>query len=185
MTEKEEKIFNEIKTYYLTNLLMPSIRTIQKKLDYKSSTSIYEIFNSLEKKGYLKRNNANKLVINENILINTNIKKINVINKKNEIIYLLLNKTKNYLAFQIKNNYFENYCIQKDDYLIIEITNNIKNNQLGLFIINDKYRIMKYQNKDNFYLLSDFETIIVYKYKIIGKVIYVHRKIKDFESSKS
>ena len=61
------------------------------------------------------------------------------------------------------------------DYLIIEKTNNLEDNDIGLFVINKKYRIMKYFYKDGFYILKDNEVLTLYKVRIIGKVIGVYR----------
>ena len=176
MTEKEEQVLNIINTFYMENKLMPSIRYLQKKLDYKSSNSISQYLKSLESKGYLKRNKENKLIlsiINDN---NQNMKTIKIINSK-ETVSLLLDKKDNYIGFKIKNNYFVLDNIKKDDILIIKKTNVIKNNDLALFIINQKYRIMKYFYKDGFYILKDKEEIILNKVKLIGKVIMIERKL--------
>ena len=153
MTKKEEKILKEIINYYKDNKVMPSIRYIAKKLHYKSHNSVYQTFKSLEKKKYLIRHN-NKLILNETVKEDTFIKII---------------------AFKLNNNYFIKDCLKKGDILIVKEGKSIKENELGLFIIDGKYRIMKYNYKDGFYLLSDKEQIILYKIKLIGKVIKVLR----------
>ena len=67
MSENEEKILNIIKKYLKENNVMPTRRFIQKKIGYKSINSITQYFKSLEKKGYLKRNNNNQLIVSNNI----------------------------------------------------------------------------------------------------------------------
>ena len=176
MTEKEEKIFNAITEYYNENKMMPSIRFLQKKFSLKSSNSISQYIKSLEKQNYLKRNKENKLIIN-NIIINNDIKEINVLNA-NKKIYLLLDKRKKYLAFIIKNDYFFNKNIIKNDILIIEITDKINNNDLGLFIIDNKYRVMNYKYIDGFHILEDNEQIVLNKINLVGKVVMIERNLK-------
>ena len=173
MTEKEEKILKEIINYYKENKIMPSIRFIAKKLHYKSHNSVYQTFKSLEKKKYLIRHN-NKLILNETVKEDTFIKIIPIVNT-NKTVNLFSNKKGKYLAFKLTNNYFINDCLKKGDILIVKEGKSIKENELGLFIIDGKYRIMKYNYKDGFYLLSDKEQIILYKIKLIGKVIKVLR----------
>ena len=175
MTEKEEKILKIITQYTRANNTMPTRRFLQKELNYKSINSITQYLKSLEKKGYLKRHN-NKLVIG-NVIYNDNLKRIKIINLKNTEIEIVLNKKKNYLGYKLNNNYFKNNYLLKDDVLIIEKRKELGSGNIGLFIIDNKYRIMKYDYKDGFYLLSDNETIYLNHVKIIGKVVRIIRKI--------
>ena len=156
---------------------MPTIKYLQKKLKYKSDNSIRQFIKSLEKKNYLNRTENNKLYIN-NIESPYNLKNIKIINTNKEInIYIKSNKQ--YIAYELNNNYFEKYHILKGDVLVIEKTKKIQNNELGLFIINKKYRIMKYFYQDGFYILKDNKEVILYKINLIGKVIEIKRKIKE------
>lgn len=176
MTEKEEIILKIITEYVIKNHTMPTRRYIKNKLNYKSVNSITQYFKSLEKKGYLKYNNNHKLTIGNNIY-NSNIRRIRIINSKNNEIELILNKKKNYLGYKLNNNYFKNEHLLKGDILIIEKKKELHIGDIGLFIINSKYRVMRYDYKDGFYLLSDSETIYLNHVKIIGKVIKVIRTI--------
>lgn len=176
MTEKEEQIYQQITIYYQENKVMPSVRELQKILGYKSPNSIYQIIKQLENKSYLKRNNHNKTVLVDNpILEPTEFVTIKVVNTKETLIFNL-NIRKRYISYKIKNNYFNDLYIKKMDYLIIEKTNKLDDNDLGLFIINKKYRIMQYFYKDGFYILKDNEIITLYRVRIIGKVVGVYRK---------
>ena len=95
-----------------------------------------------------------------------------VINTKKMIDINIDNNT---ILYQIKNSFFTEYAINKNDYLIINTNIEIKNNELGLFLINNKYRIMKYTYIDGYYILEDNEREILYEIKIIGKVVGVYR----------
>ena len=176
MTEKEGKVYQKMIDFYKENKTMPSVRDIQKELDYKSQTTIYKVLKTLEDKGYLKRNKKKKFVFVNNIeLEQKEFVIIKVINTKEELL-LNLNIRKKYIAYKIKNNYFNHFFIKENDYLIIEKTKDLNNNDLGLFIIDNKYRILLYSYYDGFYLLKDYETITLYRIKIVGKVISVYRK---------
>ena len=177
MNQKEEEILEEIVSYYNKNKAMPTFRYLQKGFNFKSVNSITRYIKSLEQQHYLIRNNNNKVILSEYSGNNTNLKTINVINMNNKYINIILNKNKKYLAYKINNNYFNNMGILKNDILVIEINKRLKPSDLGLFIIDKKYRIMKYNYKDGFYLLSDNEEILLNKVNIIGKVIMIERKL--------
>lgn len=178
MNEKEENVLKEIINYVHINKTMPTRRWLQNKLGYKSVTSITWFINSLLKQNYLIRNNEGKVILND---ISNNfeqgLKEVDIINSKNEKINLYLNKNKKYIAYKIHHNFFLNDGIIRNDILIIKINNKLKNNDLGLFVIDNKYRIMKYKYQDGFYILKDFEEIILHQVKIIGKVIIIERKL--------
>ena len=175
MTNKEAKVLEEIKSYYKENNNMPSIRYLQKKLNYKSSNSISQYLNALEKENYLVRNKENELVLT-NPSYDNNLKTIEIVNTK-KFINIFLLKDKKYLAYQIKHDYFKEDSIIKNDILIIEVNKKVQDNDLGLFIINNKYRIMKYNYLDGFHILTDKERLILSKVTVIGKVIKLERNI--------
>ena len=177
MTKNEEQILEIIIAYYNENKVMPSFRYLQKEMSYKSVNSVRQYIKSLEKKGYLIRNFSNNIVIN-----NTNnihyFRQVKIINAENEFINIALNKRKNYLAYKLKNNFFKDFGILKNDILIIEKKNHLKNGEIGLFIIDNKPRIMIYDYKDGFFILKDNETIILNKVKILGKLVNIERRIE-------
>ncbi len=180
MQKRSELVLYEIRNYYEKYKLMPTVRYLQKKFNYKSTNSIYKHLLSLEKDGYLIRNSFNKLIIS-NYNTDYTLKNLEIINSKKHMALAIDNNK--YCAFIIKNNYFIKMHICKGDTLIIKKTNKLKNNDLGLFIINNKYQILKYFYRDGFYLLSDKESIILHKVKIIGKVTMIERKIKTLAKS--
>lgn len=179
MSEKQKIVLDEIIKYYENNNSMPTIRYLQKELHYKSTKTVYNHLQQLEKKNYLKRNENNKLVVNNiSMKYQDGIKTINILNSTQKIS-LIIEKNKEYIGFILENNYFIDMHLMKNDILIIEKNKKIKNNQLGLFIIDKKYRIMKYFYQDGFHILKDSEQIILNKIKLIGTVIMVERQIKN------
>ncbi len=178
MSEKEIELLNYITDYYNQNKIMPTRRYLQNIMNYKSVNSITQYLCKLENKKYLIRNNDNKLVLNDyTFRYKDEVKNINVINMNNQYIPMVLNKKKNYYCYKIKHSYFSYLGIFKNDLLIIEENKKLKTNNLGLFIIDGKYRIMKYNYKNGFYILNDYEELILSKVKIIGKVIIVEKKL--------
>ncbi len=177
MNYQEETLLNEIIMYVNKNNIMPTRRYLQNKLHYKSVNSITQYLKSLIKKNYLKYNDSHKLILNDYSMIDTNIKTINILNEKNKYLNIMLNKRKEYYAYKITNNYFQENGIFKNDLLVIEKVKILKSNNIGLFIIDNKYRIMNYNYIDGFYILKDNEEIILNKVNIVGKVIMIIRTI--------
>lgn len=173
MTEKQEKILQEIKKFYQDNNAMPSIRYLKNKLHYKSTNTIYKHLISLENNGYLVRNNLNKLVITN---IDSKIRSIKIINSPKKISLLLKNSDK-YVGFQFKNNYLLKQNINKGDILIIKKNIKLKNHDLGLFLIDNQFQILEYSYNNGFYILKGENIITLYKVKIIGKVVMVERHL--------
>lgn len=180
MKRKEEIILNEIIKYTYENHTMPTRRYLQKKCNYKSVNSITRYIKILEEENYLIRNKDNKIILNDfSIFYNCGLKTIDIINSNNKTINLLLDKNDKYLAYKIHNNFFHEIGIFRNDILIIKKKKWLRDNEIGLFIIDNKYRIMKYSCKDGFYILKDKEEILLNNVKIIGKVIMIERKLWD------
>ena len=176
MNKKEEEILEEIIKYVKENHAMPTMRYLQKIFNYKSVNSITRYINSLKKQNYLIRNNYNKLTLNNYSMI-SNIKSIKIVNMNNKTINIILDKNEKYIAYKIHNDYFNNIGILRNDILIVKIKKRLNKKDLGLFIIDNKYRVMEYDYKDGFYILRDNEEILLNKIQIIGKVMMIERKL--------
>ena len=178
MNKKEEELLQEIVNYVNENNYMPTRRYLQIKLGYKSVNSITYYINRLIKQNYLKKNTDGKIVIDKSgINYQKELKTIRVINTRKTYIRLFLNKSHKYVAYKIHNEYFNNIGILRNDILIVQKNRKLYVDDIALFIIDKKYRVMKYNYKDGFYLLTDNEEILLNKVKIIGKVIGIERKL--------
>ena len=183
MNRHEEIILNEIINYLKENQRIPTMRYLQRKLSYKSVNSISEYIKSLEKQNYLIRSTDGKIKLNKYYdKYESGIKIIKILNTKKDYVHLLLEKNDKYVAYKMHNSCFNNLGIYKNDILIINISKKLKNKDLGLFIIDNQYRIMQYNYKDGFYILKDYEELLLNKVKIIGKVIMVEKKLWLFQS---
>ncbi len=169
----KDDVLKIIKNFYKENGYMPSIRFIQEKLKYKSTSFVYRIMMKLAEEGYLIHHKDTK----KWMIANPTDEYIKV-KALNEDDYLMIKQNKkNYIVYKIKNNRFIDKNIIKDDYLIVEKTNKLDNNTLGLFIYNNSYHIMNYNYIDGFYILDDgVNKEYLYKVQIIGKVIGLQRK---------
>ena len=180
MNTKEEEILKEIINYVYENSTMPTRRYLQRKMGFKSVNSISEYIKSLERKNYLIRNSDKKLILdNSAIFYQQHLKTIKVINMINTYVKIIINKNKNYIAYKIHNNSFNYLNIQRNDILIIEMKKKLKPGEIGLFMIDKKYRVMTYDYKDGFYILKDKEKLLLSKVIIVGKVVMIERKLWD------
>ena len=174
----DQRILNEIINYQKKNMVMPSIRYLQKKFGFKSHNSIVYYLKKLEKEKYLIRNYNKQLTVNLKIPNPSQYQFIKIINDKYKTFVGLYDSNK-YLAYKQLNNDLNIFSIYKNDILIINTHKKIKNNELGLFIINNQYKIMKYFSKDGYFILKSTQIIITEKINLIGKVIMIERKIKE------
>ena len=169
MTEKEFIIYKAIQEFIKNNNYSPSIRELCTILGYKSTKSIYNYLKRLKNKNYLnyekkkKRSISITNTVNQNVLIINTKKIVNFQINSNQVIY------------QIKNNYFKDYSIKSNDYLIINTEKKIKVNELGLFIIDKKYQIMKYNYIDGFYILENNKKEVLNEINLVGVVEGVFR----------
>ena len=175
MTETDKKLLGIIIDYYNQNKLMPSTRYLQNKLNFKSTNAIYYYLNKLEERGYLKRNSLNNRILSDNYQAFLHGLKIIKIINSDEFVKIFLDDNNDYVAYRLKENIFD---MKKNDILIIKKTNKLKNNDLGLFKINNSYYVMKYFYQDGFYILEGNNKNFYNQINIVGKVIYLERKIK-------
>lgn len=170
LNEKEIKVYETIKKFIEVHRYSPSIRELNNILNYKSTKTIYRYLKNLKEKGYLNYQEHKK----RSISINDTIKKNIVVMNTKKILNINFNE--DIVIFQIKNNYFQNLAIKKNDYLIINIKSKIKDGDIGLFIINNDYRVMRYTYYDGFHILEDNEKEYLYKINLIGKVVGIYRE---------
>lgn len=180
LTKKQQKFFNTIFKFYQKNYYLPSIGELKKIFDYKSYNTLYKYLLILENKGYLKYSRDKKKIIYLNQGINSNnFFKIPIINDQDVVEVTNLELNKEYLAIRIHNNRMNSYHLQNKDIIIIEKTLNNLNNKLVCVLIDDKYKILKYEKKDSFiYLFDDYNSYLLTSFnKIIGKVKMVIRTL--------
>lgn len=162
MTENEVKIFEIIKRYIDNYNEGPTLREIQNKLGYLSISNIYSNVLKLDKKGYIIYKKGRKKGIylpstKKNIYLKT-------INTK-KMSFSFCNK----IIYKVKGDYFSNINIHNSDYIIIDKNKKILTKGLGLFLIENKPRLMKYEVIDTYYILTDYETLYLDRIDFLGR----------------
>ena len=181
LTNKQQIFLNIIIEYFNKYNYFPTLLEIKEIGLYKSYNSIYQYLNILNNKNIIEYDKnkkrityLNKSYLKDNFII------IPFIDNKESISIdkNLLDLNKEYIAFQIKNNYLKSYNIQTNDILIIEKNLNYLNNKFILINYENKLCIYKYIKKDSFInLLNDKEILTIENnLKIIGKVSLLIRK---------
>lgn len=169
LNDKEKRVLEAINEYIKEHEYSPTIRDLCQILGYKSTKTIWTYLHKLQEKKLInyKHNKKRNITLNK---INSPLIAINTSEK-----LTLLNKE--CVIYHVKSNFLKEFNILKNEYLIIDTSKCPKNNQLGLFIINNEYRIMKFNYKDGYYILNDNETEILHKVNIIGKVVGLYKTI--------
>lgn len=169
LNDKEKRVLEAINEYIKEHEYSPTIRDLCQILGYKSTKTIWTYLHKLQEKKLInyKHNKKRNITLNK---INSPLIAINTSEK-----LTLLNKE--CVIYHVKSNVLKEFNILKNEYLIVDTSKRPKNNQLGLFIINNEYRIMKFNYKDGYYILNDNETEILHKVNIIGKVVGLYKTI--------
>lgn len=171
LTKKQAEILDCIKEFIAEHGFPPTVREICRIKNLSSPSTVQMHLNSLAEKGYLKKDKAKSRTI-ELILKNECLNKKNDIiqipfkdNQKNEYLNIcssLAPKNDNLFAYLIKTNDLTNHNILKNDIVIIQKQKTITNNDIGVYIEENKIIFEKTKNSENF-----------------GKIVSVYRNLKS------
>lgn len=171
LTKKQEEVLDCIKEFIANYGFPPTVREICKAKNLSSPSTVQMHLNSLAEKGYLKKDKAKSRTI-ELIVENEYLNKKNDImqipfkdSQKNEYInipYSIVPKNDNLFAYLVKNNDLINHNILKNDIVIIQKQKTITNNDIGVYIEENKIIFEKTKNSE-----------------IFGKIVSLYRNIKS------
>lgn len=55
MTEKERRVYDEIKKYIKVNKIPPTVRELKNILGYRSTSTVHTMLNNLNQEGYISK----------------------------------------------------------------------------------------------------------------------------------
>lgn len=183
LSKRQNDIIIFIKRYIAMNDKSPSIREIANGVHLNSPATVYQHIQNLIQKGYLKKdtNNNNALLLlvpnefsssNDQIiaiplLSNQNIEDFNqeflCPQKTFKISSWMVTNTTSVFVTKITDNSLIDININKNDYLIIEKTNNVTKKDIVVFL------------KDKKLLIKSAPSTLYYG-QIIGRIIRVYRE---------
>lgn len=211
MNRKEKALLEYINIYYRKHNNPPSIRNIKEYFNIYNPTIVNLMIKSLikEKKitnlerenlkikltqGYVKEH---KFISQRLFHIEEKTREIPVINKLIDINQLLSSSNQNgklavpmelvnfrdrYCFYRIKNNDMKEAGIFKKDYVLVKLSNEIKNGEIGLFNTKKEEYVRTYFKKDNnsIWLQAENKNIdpeIFMDVELIGIVVAVFKKV--------
>ncbi|MDR1017294.1 MAG: transcriptional repressor LexA [Lachnospiraceae bacterium] len=198
LTKKQEEIFKFLKAYIEKRHFPPSVREICKAVELKSTSSVHMHLESLEKKGYIRRDPAIPRAIE--ILEDTSLadRKVQVVNVP--IIgqvaagapILAEQNIENYFPvpegnlprstsfmLRVKGESMINVGIFDGDLVLVEETNVADNGDLAVALVGDSATVKTFYKENGHFRLQPendtMEPIIVDDVSILGKVRGVFR----------
>jgi len=197
LSAKQEEIYNVIKDSILNKGYPPSVREIGELVGLKSTSSVHAHLNSLEKKGYIRKdptkprtieitddtfNLTRREVVNVP-MIGTVAAGMPILASENITDYfpipseLLPNS--DIFMLKVKGESMVNVGIHDGDQIIVSKQNTAKNGDIVVALIEDSATVKTFYKEKNYYRLqpeNDFmEPILVKEVTILGKVIGLFR----------
>lgn len=192
ITNRQAEILEYIKQTILNVGYPPAVREICEAVNLKSTSSVHLHLETLERKGYIRRDPTKPRTI-EIVDSSMNLAKREVVNipiidapiltEKNITSYFpmpieMLPNSETF-ALKVKGKSMTDAGIYEGDQVIVEQTKAIKNGDIVVTMLNDFINLFRYFKEKGHYRLQpeniDMEPVIVDNVKILGKVIGVIR----------
>lgn len=196
---KQQEIYEFLKTYTENKGYPPSVREICAAVSLKSTSTVHGHLKRLEKKGFIKRDPSKPraLEINELSAPKKEMINIPIIGKITAGLPILATENVedtfplpiNYIKhdnelfmLRVSGESMINAGINDGDLAIIESTNDAKNGEIVVALIDDSATIKRFfKEKDHIRLQPENDTmdpIIVSNCSILGKLVGIYRSYK-------
>lgn len=197
LSTKQKEIYNVIKDSILNKGYPPSVREIGELVGLKSTSSVHAHLNTLEKKGYIRKdptkprtieitddtfNLTRREVVNVP-MIGTVAAGMPILASENIIDYFPIPSeflpNSDIFMLKVKGESMVNVGIHDGDQIIVSKQNTAKNGDIVVALIEDSATVKTFYKEKNYYRLqpeNDFmEPILVKEVTILGKVIGLFR----------
>jgi len=206
LTKKQQKVFEIISDYYSKNGHAPTISELCSALDVKSSRTVTQYLELLERKGFIRRDKYSKrgiVPVKKEIYTNPSIVQFPVLGYAgcdNQSILanpiydeyisvskeILKNRKGQVMAIMAIGSSMSAAGIDSGDIVLVEKTEQIKNNDRVLAVIDEIAVIKRIIFADNSVILNPdskedgHKPIVMQKdFKVVGKVVDVIKKQND------
>ena len=202
LTNKQEKILNEVKKYIAKRGYPPTVRELCELANLKSTATIQTHLDHLQEKGYIKKDKEKNRTIelcvpneyenkNDNILsvpllgkvtAGNPIEAIEMPGQYFEIPASIINTKKEIFSLNVSGDSMINVGIYDGDIILVERCNSANNGDTVVAMNDENEVTVKtfYKEKDYIRLQpeNDFMTPIILKdVTILGKVVGLYRKL--------
>ena len=197
ITAKQQEILNFLKETIIEKGYPPTVRDICGAVNLRSTSSVHAHLETLEKKGYIKRDPTKPRAIEilddsfQQIrhemtsipIIGTVAAGIPILAQQNIDGYFPLPveyvPNKETFVLKVKGESMINIGIMNGDYIFVEVTNTAKNGDVIVALIDDSATVKTFYKENGHIRLQPendtMEPIIVQNCKILGKVFGVFR----------
>ncbi|MDD3184432.1 MAG: transcriptional repressor LexA [Anaerostipes sp.] len=199
LTTKQEEILEYIKSQILERGFPPSVREICSAVHLKSTSSVHAHLESLEKKGYIKRDPTKPRtieILDDDFALArreiTNIPIVGTVTAGEPILAVqniedyfpvlpeFIGKRATFML-HVKGDSMINIGIYDGDMIIVEEASSAANNDIVVALIDDSVTVKRFFKEDGHFRLqpeNDYmEPIIVSHVDILGKVIGLYRSM--------
>jgi len=198
LSNRQLQILNYIKTSLKTKGYPPSVREICKAVGLNSTSTVHSHLNSLEKKGYIKRDPSKPRaieVIDNNFLNASKMVNVPVVGKVTagepilaveniETIFPLpmeLVEHEDVFMLLVRGDSMIEAGIFENDYVLVKKQNSAQNGDIVVALIEDEATIKRFYKEKEYIRLQPenpiYDPIYVKSVTILGKVIGVFRKL--------
>ncbi|MBQ0036677.1 MAG: transcriptional repressor LexA [Firmicutes bacterium] len=200
ITSKQQEILDYLKAAILDRGYPPSVREICEAVNLKSTSSVFSHLERLEMKGYIRRDptkpRAIEIVDDSFQMLRTETASIPVVGQvaagspilaeQNIESYFPIPMERiprgDAFILNVKGNSMINIGIMNGDCVLVESTQNVKNGDVVVALIEDSATVKTFYKEDGHIRLQpendDMEPIIVDDCMILGKVFGVYRFYK-------
>jgi len=196
---KQQEIYEFLKTYTETKGYPPSVREICAAVSLKSTSTVHGHLKRLEKKGFIKRDPSKPRALEINELSATKKEMVNIpiVGKITAGLPILATENvedtfplpidyikhdNELFMLRVSGESMINAGINDKDLAIIESTNDAKNGEIVVALIDDSATIKRFFKEKNHIRLQPendtMDPIIVPNCSILGKLVGIYRSYK-------
>lgn len=197
ITQRQSEILEYIKETILKKGYPPSVREMCEAVQLKSTSSVHLHLDTLEKKGYIRRNPTSpraieiiddcfnlsrRVVVNVPVLGTVAAGQPLYVEKNIENYYPIpaeLLPNEDVFMLKIKGNSMVNAGILEEDQIIVEHRSTARNGDIVVALVDDAATVKRFFKEDGHYRLQpendSMEPIVIDRVEILGKVIGLFR----------
>jgi repressor lexA len=199
LTPKQEEIYNVIKESILNKGYPPSVREIGESVGLKSTSSVHAHLNTLEKKGYIRKDptKPRTIEITDDMFNLTRREVVNIpmigtvaagtpiLASENIVDYFpvpveFLPNTDTFML-KVKGESMINVGIFDGDQIIVSRQNTARNGDIVVALVDDSATVKTFYKEKNHYRLQpendSMEPILLNEVSILGKVVGLFRLV--------